>query len=376
MFRRFQTVRNRAKQGGAAFCGTLIARTSEGADTPDQEVTLSLSTITIIIAHTRPEIRVCLASLARQTLPSERFDVVAVGNSPEDVNPNEFPFALRYIECADRNPSARRNIGISHARGDILAFLDDDAEATDDWLERALGVFQSDPSIGVVGGPKLLPRGAPLSHRLTYKIAHAGFFGNGHENLHRDANELRVVLGYITCCNLFVFPARIKESDPFEIHIGYGGEDTAFLYQISRRNHCKIQYSVSVVVYHSPGGFGLRFLAKRFGFRFNNGMMLWACPRLYLMNRKFATGLVVAALLLILFAFKPLAVFPVGALHQAISFAYAVRYRREDWRLCVLFPPALLTQHMVYTAGLLAGILSVADPRLRKRIRNIRERLR
>jgi len=47
--------------------------------------------------------------------------------------------------------SGARNTGLATARGEVLAFLDDDAVATPEWLERLVGHFD-DPSVLGVGG--------------------------------------------------------------------------------------------------------------------------------------------------------------------------------------------------------------------------------
>jgi len=48
--------------------------------------------------------------------------------------------------------SAARNLGIKNARGTILAFIDDDAVATPDWLENIVKTFQdNDNIVGVTG---------------------------------------------------------------------------------------------------------------------------------------------------------------------------------------------------------------------------------
>lgn len=56
----------------------------------------------------------------------------------------------------DEGPSIARNRGIEIAKGDIIAFIDDDAYAPSDWLERIAKDFYDYPDIIVVGG-KLLP---------------------------------------------------------------------------------------------------------------------------------------------------------------------------------------------------------------------------
>jgi glycosyltransferase involved in cell wall biosynthesis len=51
----------------------------------------------------------------------------------------------------ERGLSGARNSGLREARGDLIAFLDDDAMAAPDWLERLAGAY-SDPNTLGVGG--------------------------------------------------------------------------------------------------------------------------------------------------------------------------------------------------------------------------------
>jgi glycosyltransferase involved in cell wall biosynthesis len=63
---------------------------------------------------------------------------------------------VRYLEHADhanRGMSATRNLGIEHARGEFIAFLDADDELVPNALEDQVAVLRAHPRVGMVYGP-------------------------------------------------------------------------------------------------------------------------------------------------------------------------------------------------------------------------------
>ncbi|WP_232493653.1 glycosyltransferase [Novosphingobium kaempferiae] len=84
----------------------------------------------------------------------ERFEVVVVDGSRDgrsaEVAARHAGF-IRYTTCPELNLSMSRNIGIAHARGDIVAFIDDDAIPEPDWLDLLLTGYD-DPDVAQVGG--------------------------------------------------------------------------------------------------------------------------------------------------------------------------------------------------------------------------------
>jgi glycosyltransferase involved in cell wall biosynthesis/GT2 family glycosyltransferase len=81
------------------------------------------------------------------------FEVIVV-NGPSVDETEEIVTAngsIKYAECAEPNLAKSRNIGIAMAKGDIVAFLDDDAIPEPDWLDQ-IEIGYKDPAVGAVGG--------------------------------------------------------------------------------------------------------------------------------------------------------------------------------------------------------------------------------
>jgi FkbM family methyltransferase len=81
------------------------------------------------------------------------FEVVVVDQSatPLDLEALRCNFALQYIHTNEKGPGKSRNLGIKHAKGQVLAFTDDDCEPDVQWLANAYKYFQGDDIVGLEG---------------------------------------------------------------------------------------------------------------------------------------------------------------------------------------------------------------------------------
>lgn len=104
----------------------------------------------------------CLAHLARQCFEDGDEMIVVDNGSTDDTRPVVmahsigFPVPLRYMVEPRAGKSYALNTALVSARGDVLAFTDDDVNVGVPWLAEIRRVM-SDPQIGVTGGP-VLPR--------------------------------------------------------------------------------------------------------------------------------------------------------------------------------------------------------------------------
>lgn len=94
-----------------------------------------------------------LRALLDQTY--QDFEIVVVNSSPETVTQEivtqRFP-SVRFVQSPVRlYPHAARNVGVTHARGDLIVFTDPDCVARRDWLEKIVARVDRG-SQAVVGG--------------------------------------------------------------------------------------------------------------------------------------------------------------------------------------------------------------------------------
>jgi glycosyltransferase involved in cell wall biosynthesis len=129
-----------------------------------------------------------LAALRGQTLDAARFEVVVVddGSGPETVallhaeTGREGGPALRVLRhTASVGPGAARNAGWRAARAPLIAFTDDDCEATPGWLEAYLAAATRHPGAILQGRVLPLPEEAasfgPFSHTIRIEGPTRGF---------------------------------------------------------------------------------------------------------------------------------------------------------------------------------------------------------
>jgi glycosyltransferase involved in cell wall biosynthesis len=117
----------------------------------------SLFASVVIPTRNRPQaVEHCLDALAGQTMPAGSFEVIVVddGSDPALVlDPARWAskFALKLIRQQNTGPAGARNSGVSEARGEFLAFTDDDCLPTPTWLEKLVAALRENPET-MVGG--------------------------------------------------------------------------------------------------------------------------------------------------------------------------------------------------------------------------------
>lgn len=117
--------------------------------------------VSVIVCTNRmerwPWLLECLDSLKNQSLPPLEVIVVVDGNPEITAHLRERGGPeVTLATPAPSGLSVARNLGLAHATGNFVAFLDDDATATDSWLKSLRTVLEDETVAGA--GSVSLPR--------------------------------------------------------------------------------------------------------------------------------------------------------------------------------------------------------------------------
>ncbi len=109
-------------------------------------------TVSIIIAvkSDNPNLRQCIEACLK--LDYQDFEILVL---PDEKIGLSYP-KTTVIPTGPLTPPQKRDIAQDKAKGEIIAFLDDDAYPVKGWLNEALKHFL-DPEIAAVGGPSVTP---------------------------------------------------------------------------------------------------------------------------------------------------------------------------------------------------------------------------
>jgi len=113
---------------------------------------MNFSVSAIVVTYNRPlSCKKTISSLLSQSiLPYEIIIVDDASSKPFEFN---HPLVKVFRNQFELGLSASRNIGVKVSRGDIVAFIDDDAIADRDWIKNIEYAFR-EYDADIVGGPR------------------------------------------------------------------------------------------------------------------------------------------------------------------------------------------------------------------------------
>jgi GT2 family glycosyltransferase len=160
--------------------------------------------------------------------------------------------------------SESRNKGIKEAKGDVIAFFDDDAVADENWLEELVKMYEEKEAIAA--GGELLPKWVTKKPKFLPE-EYYWLVGATHKGFPEKVTEVRNTFG----SNLSFKADVLRELGGFRSEMGVKGkgllqgEETELCERMRNKFGKGVIYNPAAIVYHKvfPERLKMRFLLRR-----------------------------------------------------------------------------------------------------------------
>ena len=213
----------------------------------------------------------CLEGVAALRYPAYETIVVDDG-STDDTAAIAHAYGVRVISTPNRGLSAARNTGAEAARGDIVAYLDDDARPDPDWL-TFLALELGRTRHAAVGGPNVPPASGGAVERAV-----ADSPGGPIHVLLSDTEA-----EHLPGCNLAVRRDALLQIGGFDPRFRVAGDDVDLCWRLTEAGHT-LGFHPAALVWHRRRGSVRAFWRQQRGYGRAEALLERKWPE------KYATG--------------------------------------------------------------------------------------
>ena len=246
------------------FKSGFVDRRRQGLQELEQHPLVS---IVIPVKDRADDLRHCITSLRQLAYPQDRLEVIVVDDGSTDSSPEvaqELGAVLLESGAVGGGPALARNKGAAVANGDILAFIDSDCTAEENWLNELLPAFADEKLAAVGGWVDGMYHGSALDR---YEAVMS--------SLNLGRREMSGGAGgdtfYLPSCNLLMRKSAFAAAGGFrpEMHVG---EDVDLTWRL-RDAGWTIQYLPCGTVFHAHRSRPWPFVKRRFDYGTSEGML-------------------------------------------------------------------------------------------------------
>jgi len=192
-----------------------------------------------------------LSLLFQSLVQTDCEEILVIGTEGRVFAPCDYSNDSRIRTLYAPHPlNAKRNVALREAKGDLIAFVDDDAVVCPSWMQAIRNGFLSE-KVGIVTGPSLLPPHATLWQRVAqmamasspYSIRRYNPFAEGLVEWHN-------VIG----ANFAFRKQALMEAGGCPDQFLAQGDDMAMAHNVAKKGW-QVYYSPRACVHHPPHGF-------------------------------------------------------------------------------------------------------------------------
>jgi GT2 family glycosyltransferase len=260
---------------------------------------------------------------------------------------------IRVVPTGNVLPAEKRDIGAAQARGQILAFLDDDAYPNKDWLNHAVKHFE-DHNIACVCGPAITPAHERLLNKASGRV-YESIMVSGPARFRYVPLKKRFTDDFPSC-NFLIRREVFEKIGGFNTKF-WPGEDTILCLEVVHNLKKKIIYDPLVLVHHYRRPLFIKHLYQVASYAKHRGYFLKRYPKTSLKIGYFGPTVIVLALIVSLALGLALdsKFFIVPLFYLAIVIISSLCL---DIRLIFLVFVGTVLTHLTYGINFVLGLLS------------------
>ncbi len=235
----------------------------------------TIFSIIIPVKNGEKTIKKCIDSLLN--LDCENFDILVVDDGSKDNTLKilkDYTKKIKLITVDKVGPSRARNLAVTHADAQYIAFTDSDCTVDKNWVKELFKGFELFPDAVACGGIQKLPKDATEFEKRVFLFMKKTGFVSDYMRTAKD-NSIVEVKHNPSCNVMYKKDVFLKEGGFLENL--WPGEDVELDHRLIKNGHKLIFNPKAVVFHHRPKnlksflrmmdryGWAQGFLVKKYG---------------------------------------------------------------------------------------------------------------
>lgn len=307
--------------------------------------------------RTDQSLETCLNSLYKQNYPKKNFEIILATKKKLKIS-NHNVTVVKIGSLV--NHAHARNYAAARAKGEILAFCDDDSILPKNWLKTAASYFLQNKG-DLIGGPAIASKNAPFRFRISGYLAGSRFTMGFAAYRFTAFDEKEATNSDLILANNFIRKYIFDKVGGFDKYQVPCEEN--LLYEKVRREGYKLLYVPKLACTHPSKPIFLPLARKVYYYATGRGLLIARAPQTfhfqYLIPSLFILFLIF--LPIISMFFKPalwlLFIMLLAYLFLTIINSFLIFIRLEkNFLILVIGPLVTFVIHVSYGLGFLEGI--------------------
>jgi GT2 family glycosyltransferase len=277
-----------------------------------------------------------------------------------DKKPQKIDFSSVKFLFLDKGPAEKRDFAASFAKGDYLAFIDDDAYPSPDWLKHALRFF-SDKDTAAVCGPGVTPPNDSILQKVSGWVSSTKI--GLATNTYRFTPEKERYVDDYPSMNFIIKKNDFKKVGGFDTNY-WPGEDTKLCRDIVKKLKKKIFYHPSILVFHHRRPIFKEHLLQNSRYGLHRGYFAKILPETsfrlsYLPPPLFTLGFFIGPFSYFIDKYIFYSYIAVLSLYLSLVIltSFWIHGKEKNLLIATLFIPAVITTHFFYGLKFIQGFL-------------------